>query len=40
MRATTVTGMGRTVDAIPIDRVRAALAKYGRSSAQGRAAER
>jgi D-aminopeptidase len=39
LRATSVTGTGRTVDAIPIDRVRAALAKYGRP-AQGRAAER
>jgi D-aminopeptidase len=31
LRATTVTGSGRTVEAIPIDRVRAALAKYGRA---------
>ena len=38
LRATTVTGSGRTVEAIPVDRVRAALAKYGR--AQGSAAER
>ncbi len=27
--ATTVTGQGRTIDAIPLDRVRAVLAKYG-----------
>lgn len=27
--ATTVTGNGRTIDAIPLDKVRAALAKYG-----------
>jgi D-aminopeptidase len=40
LRATTVTGTGRTVEAIPIDRVRAALAKYGRAPAQGSAAER
>jgi len=40
LRASTVSGMGRTVEAIPIDRVRAALAKYGRPATQGRAAER
>ncbi len=40
LRATTVTGSGRTVEAIPIDRVREALAKYGRSGRQGPAAER
>jgi D-aminopeptidase len=39
LRATTVSGMGRTVEAIPIDAVRAALVKHGRP-AQGRAAER
>jgi D-aminopeptidase len=33
LRATTVTGSGRTVEAIPIDAVRAALAKYGRAKA-------
>ncbi len=40
LRATTVTGSGRTVEAIPIDRVRKALAKYGRPAPQGSAAER
>jgi D-aminopeptidase len=40
LRATSVSGMGRSVEAIPLDRVRAALAKYGRPAAQGRAAER
>jgi len=40
LRATTVTGSGRTVEAIPLDRLRAALAKHGRAAAQGRAAER
>jgi D-aminopeptidase len=40
LRATTVTGGGRTVEAIPIDRVRAALGKYGRPVPQGSAAER
>ena len=40
LRATTVTGSGRTVEAIPIDRVREALAKYGRAARQGSAAER
>jgi D-aminopeptidase len=40
LRATTVTGAGRTVEAIPIDRVKAALAKYSRGPAQGPAAER
>jgi D-aminopeptidase len=39
LRATTVTGMGTTVEAIPIERVRRALEKYGRTP-QGRAAER
>jgi D-aminopeptidase len=29
-RATTVTGQGRTVEAIPVDRVSALLRKYGR----------
>jgi D-aminopeptidase len=38
LRATTVMGSGRTVEAIPVDRVRAILSKYGR--AQGPAAER
>ncbi len=40
LRATTMTGSGRTVEAIPIDRVREALAKYGRPAPQGSAAER
>jgi len=40
LRATTVTGSGRTVEAIPVDRVREALAKYGRARRQGSAAER
>jgi D-aminopeptidase len=31
LRATTVSGMGRSVEAIPIDRVLAALRKYGRA---------
>ena len=30
LRATTVTSNGRTVDAIPVDRVREILKKYGR----------
>jgi D-aminopeptidase len=38
LRATTVSGAGHTVEAIPVDRVRAALAKYGRP--QGSTAER
>ncbi len=29
-QATTVTGNGRTVEAIPLDKVRAVLKKYGR----------
>jgi D-aminopeptidase len=40
LRATTVTGSGRTVEAIPIDRVREALARYGRAGRQGSAADR
>jgi D-aminopeptidase len=40
LRATTVSGMGRSVEAIPLDRVRAALRKYGRPEPQGRAADR
>jgi D-aminopeptidase len=41
LRATTVTGSGgRTLGAIPVDRVRAALAKYGRAAPQGPAADR
>jgi D-aminopeptidase len=40
LRATTVSGRGRTAEAIPIDRLRAVLAKHGRAPAQGRAAER
>ncbi len=40
LRATTVTGSGRTVEAIPLDRLRAVLARHGRAPAQGRAAER
>jgi len=40
LRATSVSGMGRNVEALPLDRVRATLEKYGRSAAQGRAAER
>jgi D-aminopeptidase len=39
LRATTVIGSGRTVQAIPLDRLRAVLAKHGRP-AQGSAAER
>jgi len=39
LRATTLSAPGRTVEAIPIDRVRAVLAKHGRP-AQGSAAER
>ena len=30
LKATTVTGNGRTVEAIPIDKVKEILAKYGR----------
>jgi len=33
LRATTLTGMGRTVEALPLDAVRAALARYGRGAA-------
>ena len=40
LRATTVTGSGRTVEAIPLDRLRAVLAKHGRAVPQGSAAER
>jgi D-aminopeptidase len=40
LRATTLTGSGRTVPALPIDRLRAVLAKHGRSATQGSAAER
>ena len=40
LRATTTTGAGRTVEALPLDRLRAVLAKHGRATAQGRAAER
>ena len=40
LRATSVSGMGRRVEAIPLDRVREALAKYGRPAPQGRAAEK
>ncbi len=40
LRATTVTGSGRTIEAIPLDRLRAVLAKHGRAVPQGRAAER
>jgi D-aminopeptidase len=40
LRATTVSGMGTTVEAIPIERVRRALERYGRATPQGRAAER
>jgi D-aminopeptidase len=40
LRATTMTGCGRTVEAIPIDRVRQVLAEYGRPAPQGPAAER
>jgi D-aminopeptidase len=40
LRATTVTGSGRTVEAIPIGRLRAVLAKHGRTMPQGSAAER
>ena len=40
LRATTVTGSGRTVEALPIDGLRAVLARYGRPAPQGSAAER
>jgi D-aminopeptidase len=40
LRATTVTGAGHTVEALPIDRLRAVLAKHGRTVPQGSAAER
>jgi D-aminopeptidase len=40
LRATTTTGAGRTVEALPLDRLRPVLAKHGRAAAQGRAAER
>jgi hypothetical protein len=40
LRATTITGSGRTVEAIPIGRVRAVLAKYGRPVPQGSAADK
>jgi D-aminopeptidase len=40
LRATTVTGSGRTVEALPIERLRAVLAKHGRAPGQGSAAER
>jgi len=38
LRATTLSGSGRTVEAIPLDRLRAVLARHGRG--QGEAAER
>jgi D-aminopeptidase len=40
LRATTVTGAGHTVEALPVDRLRAVLAKHGRTAPQGSAAER
>jgi D-aminopeptidase len=40
LRARTMTGSGRTVEAIPLDQVRALLARYGRARGQGSAAER
>lgn len=40
LRATTMTGAGRTVEAIPLDRLRAVLAKHGRALPQGVAAEK
>jgi D-aminopeptidase len=40
LRATTVTGAGHTVEALPLDRLRALLAKHGRGTGQGSAAER
>lgn len=40
LQATSVSGNGRHVEALPLERVRAALAKYGRPVPQGRAAER
>jgi D-aminopeptidase len=40
LRATTVSALGRTVEAIPIDRVRAVLAKHRRALDRGSAAER
>jgi D-aminopeptidase len=39
LRATTVSGAGHTVEAIPLDRLRAVLAGHGRA-VQGSAAER
>ena len=35
LRATTMTGSGRTVEALPVDRLREVLAQYGRESASG-----
>ena len=32
LKATTVTGNGRTVEALPLDKVRAILRKYGRGN--------
>jgi len=40
LRATTVTGSGRTVEALPVDRLREVLAKHARPAPQGSAAER
>jgi D-aminopeptidase len=40
LRATTVTGAGHTVEALPLDRLRAVLAKHGRPAPQGSAADR
>jgi D-aminopeptidase len=40
LRATTVTGAGHTVEALPLDRLRAVLAKHGRPASQGSAADR
>jgi D-aminopeptidase len=40
LRAGTTTGMGHTVEAIPIDQVRSLLVRHGRARGQGSAAER
>jgi D-aminopeptidase len=40
LRATTVSGSGHTAEAIPLDRLRAVLAKHGRPVPQGSAAAR
>ena len=40
LRASTMTGSGHTVEAIPLDQVRALLGRHGRARGQGSAAER